>query len=146
MANIYVLQGSGGSGKTPTLKILCKELIQKYKNPNAHIINMLSPNKDVNSGFDIEYIIILGDTRGIGIISHGDEPERLKKCITYFLKANCEIIFCACHPSGKTKAVMRAFMRKHTVVFIDQDIENAPAKQKQSNTKKAQQLINQAGL
>jgi hypothetical protein len=144
MAEIYVLQGRGSSGKSETLKTVFFFLVAKY--------SVQSSQMQIFFQSKVEIIAILsnlklanGIVKKVGIISRGDEPGDLQNNITNFINAGCDIIFCACRTSGNTLLCVNGFNPPHPVHITRQTVV-APAQQNQSNINMANLLIQLAGL
>jgi len=146
MAIIYALQGVGNKGKSTTLLTMCNRLESGNGKPLT-AIEYTSRNKVKDKS------IILTDIRErtsntlkkVGITSHGDIADRIKRAIDEFLSNNCDIIFCACHLSGNTVDCVNSYTQ-HNINFIPQVIDNNTATQSQTNMNTADNLIMQAGL
>jgi hypothetical protein len=139
MANIFALQGPGHCGKSETIVKVLKLLEKKYNVPPAQIQYFHNDKVDKAA--------ILSGVNGkkIGIESYGDGEERIRQSLTAFVKAGCDIIFCACRTRGLTVGCIKGFDPPHPVNITQQTFV-APAQQNQSNINMAYTLIQQAGL
>jgi len=139
MADIYALQGPGSCGKSETIKIVFDLLVNKYKVTSTQIQYFHNDRVDKAA--------ILSGVNGkkIGIESYGDGEERIRRSLTAFVKAGCDIIFCTCRTRGATINCIKGFDPPHPVNLTKQTIV-PPAQQNQSNISMANQLIKKAGL
>ena len=145
MLNIFVLKGLSDSGKTTTLKLVDDLLNKKYSNPKP-IDSKYSNNKPKD--FWVIYDLnVNGKMIRVGLETGGDDYRYVRKDRDTFLSHNCEIIFCACHPSGKTLQEVNEY-KNHggTVTFIETIREPDKTKSDAKNKADALKLIQMAGL
>ena len=145
MSKLIALYGRPQSGKTPTLKLLKRVILEKF-NVQPNQIKELGKEKYGNGRNDI-CVILNGITKiNIGVFSEGDYPENITKYIGELLLQNCEIIFCACRTWGKTKRAVNEVGDKHQVQFVRKIICKDLSKQEEINKKQANNLIALAGF
>ena len=145
MLNIFVLKGVSDSGKTTTLKLVDDLLNKKYSNPEP-IASKYSNNKPKD--FWVIYDLnVNGKIIRVGLETGGDDHGYIYEDVKRFLLKKCEIIFCACHPSGKTLEAINTY-KYHggTVTFIETMKEPDKAKSDAKNKADALKLIQMAGL
>jgi hypothetical protein len=142
MANFYVLQGKPNTGKTTTITILRRILEMKYRQPLSPIT--YTPSNNLK---DEDIILPNIDGKKVGITTRGDDDVKLKRDITNFITHGCDIIFCACHPGGKSYTCVTSFTG-HTIDFTQQTEQHNTFNniRHQSNTCMAFILVNKAGL
>jgi len=141
MADIFVLQGFGNTGKSTTLIKLC-HLLQIKNGISKTLIKILPSGKPK----DIKEVITNKDGKNIGITSHGDDPERIKKEVGEFIIKHCDIIFCACHSEGSTVDAVNTFASGNTIDFTQQVIQKNTTMQDKCNDCMADLLRDKAGL
>ncbi|GBU25114.1 hypothetical protein R83H12_01753 [Fibrobacteria bacterium R8-3-H12] len=142
--DIYVLLGNKHCGKSSTIKEIYRILSIKY--PNCII-----PNKTKKYGYDMKIAmkIEVGTEKVlIGIDSHGDIKNRVKRSLNYFANIGCNIIFCA---ESLPNDTVRQWVKSHSYniisipipqkKFIGKNITQAKA-----NYETAKNIINQAHL
>ena len=112
MFKLFALQGTSCSGKTSILCSLIEDIQNSYKNVSIQIICKR------HITLDIAVIITLPDGKKIGIETQGDPGSRLKKTLTIFQEANCEIIFCAVRTSGMTVDWVNSLKSEYEIEFI----------------------------
>ncbi len=135
MSHIIALQGRASSGKTSTLVQVFKDLQAKYP---AATVQLLGGRRDIK-------VMLLGvNGKIVGIESQGDPNSRLKKSLSDFLEAKCDIIFCACRTSGMTVDWVTALSPKHNVQFVQQ--KRTTSGHAKANSAMAASLIKLAGL
>lgn len=145
MLNIFVLKGLSDSGKTTTLKLVDDLLNKKYSNPKP-IDSKYSNNKPKD--FWVIYDLnVNGKIIRVGLETGGDDYGYIYEDVKRFLLKKCEIIFCACHPSGKTLEAINTY-KYHggTVTFIETIREPDKTKSDAKNKADALKLIQMAGL
>lgn len=86
---IICFVGEPHSGKTETMK---KILLEEFK---IILIKPKQPKKDF-------VLTCKENNKRIGICSYGDTETLLTKYLNLLKDKECEIIICACHPTGKT--------------------------------------------
>ncbi|MGN7724525.1 hypothetical protein ACTJIL_01730 [Luteimonas sp. 22616] len=135
MSHIIALQGRASSGKTSTLLQVFSDL--QAKHPSA-MVQILAGRTDLK--------VLMHGVNGkvVGIETQGDPNSRLKKSLSDFLAAKCDIIFCACRTSGMTVTWVNAHSAKHKVQFVPQT--SVASGQAKANAAMAAHLIKVAGL
>ncbi len=138
---IICLQGKHDSGKTKTLKKVCKIILEKYKKINKDDYEFL-----VN-GNDIVIIIKNVKKRIIAISSGGDTWQHINQWNTTLAEKECDIIFCACRSRGKTVEQVKKMKRKGYIVeFVLKERESVETKFLKANIESANELLKKAGL
>lgn len=138
MADIYALQGIGGTGKTETIRFILDQLRLKY--PNAQVTNLRPQRRR-----DVAFILDGANGKKVGIESQGDPNSALQTSLQNFMNVNCDVIFCATRTSGMTVNWVNAYaVAGHQVRFVQQTIANA--NYSQLNRNMAAHLITLAGL
>lgn len=145
MLNVFVLKGLSDSGKTTTLKLVDELLKEKYNKPKAYASKYSNgKSKDYWVIYDLN---VNGKTIRVGLETGGDDYRYVRKDRETFLSHNCEIIFCACHPSGKTlEEIIEYKNHGGTVKFIETLREPNKTKSDAKNKADALKLIQMAGL
>ena len=145
MLNIFVLKGLSDSGNTTTLKLVYDLLKEKYNNPEP-IDSKYSNNKPKDFWVIYDFNVN-GKMIRVGLETGGDDYRYVRKDRDTFLSHNCKIIFCACHPSGKTLQEVNEY-KNHggTVTFIETIREPDKTKSDAKNKANALKLIQMAGL
>ncbi|MBY0453453.1 MAG: hypothetical protein K2Q11_01045 [Burkholderiaceae bacterium] len=136
MPNLFALQGPRRCGKSKSLNILFQELQNKY--PLATIQKLHPGRTEIN--------VIMSGVNGlvVGIESRGDPGPWLGQSLTVFKAANCDIIFCACRPSGMTVNSVNALHPPYIVRFVPQT--QVANNHLATNTATALSLIQLAGI
>ncbi|MDR0442086.1 MAG: hypothetical protein LBH44_01605 [Treponema sp.] len=137
MGSIIALYGRSGCGKTESIKNVFDLLKSKYPSANVKVIF---------TGKDIKAIITGINGLTIGIESEGDPGFRLEQSLKDFVKAKCDIIFCASRTRGTTVDWINSHLGKYAVDWTKQ--KYLSSKQAQINNYQgiAQDLIAKAGL
>ena len=145
MLNIFVLKGVKYTGKTATLKIV-KELLEK-KYPSLNCIDFKQSKNAQQDFWGIYDLNVNGKMIRVGLETGGDDYGYIYEDVKRFLLKKCEIIFCACHPSGKTLEAINTY-KYHggTVTFIETIKEPDKTKSDAKNKANALKLIQMAGL
>ena len=145
MLKVFVLKGVKYTGKTATLKLV-NELLKK----NYPSLNRIDFKQSKNAQQDFGGIYDLnvnGKIIRVGLETGGDDHGYIYEDVKRFLLKKCEIIFCACHPSGKTLEAINTY-KYHggTVTFIETIREPDKTKSDAKNKADALKLIQMAGL
>jgi hypothetical protein len=109
MAIIVAVRGDPGTGKTTSIRLAYDMFLRD--NPDALRVPFRSW-REVTTILTINGVLI-------GIESKGDLEKFLKKAFEVF--AECQIIICACHKSGKTMRAVADFASSHghRLVWLD---------------------------
>ena len=145
MLNIFVLKGVKYTGKTATLKLVNELLKKNY--PSLNRIDF-KQSKNAQQDFRVIYDLnVNGKIIRVGLETGGDDHGYIYEDVKRFLLKKCEIIFCACHPSGKTLEAINTY-KYHggTVTFIETIKEPDKTKSDAKNKADALKLIQMAGL
>jgi hypothetical protein len=129
MKNIIALYGRANSGKSKTIKQVCKLLKKHNPTPQYNVLK---------NGVDIKIIMIIDGIK-IGIESQGDPNSRLEKSLKTFCKEGCLIIVCATRTRGMTVDWVNA-LSDYSVKWFQQSYTEA-IKQEKSNHSQAQKII-----
>lgn len=145
MLNIFVLKGVKYTGKTATLKIVNELLEKKY--PSLNCIDFKQSKNAQQDFWGIYDLNVNGKMIRVGLETGGDDYGYIYEDVKRFLLKKCEIIFCACHPSGKTLEAINTY-KYHggTVTFIETIREPDKTKSDAKNKADALKLIQMAGL
>lgn len=145
MLNIFVLKGVKYTGKTATLKIVNELLEKKY--PSLNCIDFKQSKNAQQDFWGIYDLNVNGKMIRVGLETGGDDYGYIYEDVKRFLLKKCEIIFCACHPSGKTLEAINTY-KYHggTVTFIETIKEPDKTKSDAKNKANALKLIQMAGL
>ena len=145
MLKVFVLKGVKYTGKTATLKIVNELLEKKY--PSLNCIDFKQSKNAQQDFWGIYDLNVNGKMIRVGLETGGDDYRYVRKDREMFLSHNCEIIFCACHPSGKTLQEVNEY-KNHggTVTFIETIKESDKTKSDAKNKADALKLIQMAGL
>ena len=145
MLNIFVLKGVKYTGKTATLKIVNELLEKKY--PSLNCIDFKQSKNAQQDFWGIYDLNVNGKMIRVGLETGGDDYGYIYEDVKRFLLKKCEIIFCACHPSGKTLEAINTY-KYHggTVTFIETIKEPDKTKSDAKNKADALKLIQMAGL
>ena len=145
MLKVFVLKGVKYTGKTATLKIV-KELLEK-KYPSLNCIDFKQSKNAQQDFWGIYDLNVNGKMIRVGLETGGDDHGYIYEDVKRFLLKKCEIIFCACHPSGKTLEAINTY-KYHggTVTFIETIKEPDKTKSDAKNKANALKLIQMAGL
>ena len=145
MLKVFVLKGVKYTGKTATLKIV-KELLEK-KYPSLNCIDFKQSKNAQQDFWGIYDLNVNGKIIRVGLETGGDDHGYIYEDVKRFLLKKCEIIFCACHPSGKTLEAINTY-KYHggTVTFIETIKESDKTKSDAKNKANALKLIQMAGL
>ena len=145
MLNIFVLKGVKYTGKTATLKLVNELLKKKY--PSLNCIDFKQSKNAQQDFWGIYDLNVNGKMIRVGLETGGDDHGYIYEDVKRFVLKKCEIIFCACHPSGKTLEAINTY-KYHggTVTFIETMKEPDKAKSDAKNKANALKLIQMAGL
>ncbi len=145
MLNIFVLKGVKYTGKTATLKLVNELLKKKY--PSLNCIDFKQSKNAQQDFWGIYDLNVNGKMIRVGLETGGDDHGYIYEDVKRFLLKKCEIIFCACHPSGKTLEAINTY-KYHggTVTFIETIKEPDKTKSDAKNKANALKLIQMAGL
>ena len=145
MLNIFVLKGVKYTGKTATLKLVNELLEKKY--PSLNCIDFKQSKNAQQDFWGIYDLNVNGKMIRVGLETGGDDHGYIYEDVKRFLLKKCEIIFCACHPSGKTLEAINTY-KYHggTVTFIETIKEPDKTKSDAKNKANALKLIQMAGL
>lgn len=141
---IICLQGKHDSGKTKTLKKVCKIILEKYKT------NKMSDCKTLfEDCYKYDFVKVINNVKGkkIGINTKGDEWHWLERWNKELAEQGCDIIICACRSRGKTVEQVKKMKRKgYLVEFVVKERESVEAIFPQANLESANELLKKAGL
>ena len=145
MLNIFVLKGVKYTGKTATLKLVNELLKKKY--PSLNCIDFKQSKNAQQDFWGIYDLNVNGKMIRVGLETGGDDHGYIYEDVKRFVLKKCEIIFCACHPSGKTLEAINTY-KYHggTVTFIETIKEPDKTKSDAKNKANALKLIQMAGL
>ena len=98
MSKLIIIRGQQNSGKTTTTGLVYSELLKiaeiKHRINGKDVeSNSLEYNKDSGDLIDFSAVITI-NSKKIGIISAGDDPNDLERKINNFIKKEIEIIIC----------------------------------------------------
>ena len=135
---LIVLYGKPKTGKTPTIKMLCKKIENDIKTTKI-ILAPKYANDDIRAMFEFN-----GKT--VGITSFGDTTDKLKEVYSDFIAQHCDIIVSAGRKTsqGQAKTVtnfINSFAKKYKTlpVWVHKDYIDTPDK---NRYKKEQDSIN----
>ena len=145
MLKVFVLKGVKYTGKTATLKLVNELLKKKY--PSLNCIDFKQSKNAQQDFWGIYDLNVNGKMIRVGLETGGDDHGYIYEDVKRFLLKKCEIIFCACHPSGKTLEAINTY-KYHggTVTFIETIKEPDKTKSDAKNKANALKLIQMAGL
>ena len=145
MLKVFVLKGVKYTGKTATLKLVNELLKKKY--PSLNRIDFKQSKNAQQDFWGIYDLNVNGKMIRVGLETGGDDYRYIYEDVKRFLLKKCEIIFCACHPSGKTLEAINTY-KYHggTVTFIETIKEPDKTKSDAKNKADALKLIQMAGL
>lgn len=107
MKKIIAVKGKAEVGKTTSIKKFYEWVIDNYA------YKIISPN--TWSGIDFKTIIEVAGFK-IGICSAGDEGSTVKKYMSEFEQAECDIIICACRTKGETFQTIQSYWSKSYLI------------------------------
>lgn len=129
MKTIIALRGNKKTGKSTTMGIL----LDRIRKDDCGYKIILDKYRMNSSDF---FVIVKKKGKLIGICSYGDAQNLIKERCDVFVARGCEIIVCACHPSGKTvDAVLSYVALGYTPEFYEKSIGEA------SNNSDAETLL-----
>jgi len=139
MKQVIALYGSSSKGKSTTLKKLA-QLIKEQYGADAQVKELPKHNL----GADFQLLITIRGTFLIGLESQGDPGGRLHRSLDLFVKANCDLIFCATRTRGSTCDHVTALEPQgYAVEWVKQTVESSGDKLKEdaSNDRQAATLL-----
>ena len=136
---IICLQGSPNTGKSYTIIKLWKYILENYKDDKEDDYVQFFADSD---NYDFVGIITSVNGHKIGVNSRGDDFGWIERWNKKLADNNCDIIFCACHSSGKTIDAVLSFEKYgYKSEFIRKKTVEEKKSQEKINLEQAKELL-----
>lgn len=134
MKKVIAVTGTGGVGKTSSVRLSYELLLKTY--PNAKVLNRWAgrSRKDIS-------VIVTIDRVKIGFHSLGDPSSGLPDELNNLVSCGCQIIVCARRTRGATFDAVESLRPTFHVVQISKEPAKSSALQSVENDKTARRII-----
>jgi hypothetical protein len=130
---IIVLSGKSNIGKSETIKIVYKLLLEKYPSLQT-ILQPAATRKEIR-------VVIEINGKCIGIESRGDSRTHVDTALKIFADHECDIILCASRTRGGSWDAVQEFGLAHNYIINRIEKVSKPTQKDTSNTEYAEDIV-----